>query len=271
MPFAFDHHPATMLVRKLDSMAALSDDEREAVARLPLRVQSLDARRDIVRDGDRSLRCCLLLRGWVCRYKLISEGRRQIISFHHPGDLPDLQTLYLPVADYGLATLTNATVGFIAHDSLQALAEEFPVVGSLLWRSMLIDASVCRAWMVGMGRRSAFEQVAHLFCETYLKLHAIGLADDYRCPLPITQVDLADALGLTSVHVNRVLKDLRSKSLVTLRNHTLVFDGWDELLRISEFDPTYLQLKSEGRDEPSPSAGARGNREPGHRELTSVC
>ena len=95
-----------------------------------------------------------------------------------------------------------------------------------------------------MGRRSAYERVAHLVCELYLKLQAVGLADDLRCPLPITQIDLADALGLTPVHINRVLRDMRARTLLTLRSSTLVIETWDELLRLSEFDPTYLRLET---------------------------
>ncbi|MBX9933931.1 MAG: helix-turn-helix domain-containing protein, partial [Methylobacterium sp.] len=111
------------------------------------------------------------------------------------------------------------------------------------WRDTLVDAAVFREWMVGMGRRSAFEQIAHLFCELYLKLQAVGLAQSYRCSLPVTQADLGDALGLSNVHVNRVLQEMRGKSLITLRGHTLVIEAWDELLRFAEFDETYLHLE----------------------------
>ncbi|CAO4137885.1 Crp/Fnr family transcriptional regulator [Methylorubrum extorquens] len=236
--------PATArLIRKLESIATLTDEQRQAIESLPVRTHNLPARQDIVRDGDKPSQCCLILDGWACRYKLLGDGRRQILSFHVIGDVPDLQSLHVHTMDHGLATLTKAKVAFIPHENLLDLTLRHPSVGTLLWRATLIDAAIFRQWMVGMGRRSAFEQVAHLFCELYLKLQAVRLAEHYRCPLPVTQIDLADALGLTSVHINRVLKEMRGRSLITLRGHTLVIDAWDELLRVAEFDPIYLQLE----------------------------
>jgi CRP-like cAMP-binding protein len=232
-----------MLIRKLEGIAILSDEERRAIQSLPVRTNQLDARQDIVRVGDRPSHCCLILEGWACRYKLLSEGRRQILSFHIPGDIPDLQSLHLHTMDHSVATMRRAAVAFIEHENLRKLAVDFPRIGALLWRDTLIDAANFREWMVGMGRRSAIERIAHLFCELYVKLQAVGLAKNHRCPLPITQVDLADALGLTSVHINRVLQDMRGQSLIALRSSTLVIEAWDELLRIAEFDPTYLHLE----------------------------
>jgi CRP-like cAMP-binding protein len=243
MPSAPNRHATSRLIRKLESIATLSNAERQAIQNLPVWVQTLAARQDIVRDGDKPTHCCLVLDGWVCRYKLLSEGKRQIFSFHIPGDIPDLQSLHIHTMDHSLATVTKAAVAFIPHESLRKLTAEHPNVAALLWRDTLIDAGIFREWMVGMGRRSAYERIAHLFCEMYLKMQAVGLAGDYRCPMPITQVDLADALGLTSVHVNRVLKDMRGEALITLRSSTLVIEAWDELMRVSEFDPQYLQLE----------------------------
>ena len=242
MPPATDHHATTMLIRKLESIAILSNEERHAIKNLPVRVQTLNARQDIVRDGDKPSHCCLIISGWACRYKLLSQGNRQIFSFHVAGDIPDLQSLHVHTMDHSLATVTTATVAFISHESLREMTACHPGIASLFWRDTLIDAGIFREWMVGIGRRSAFERISHLFCEMYLKLNAVGLAGDYRCPMPVTQVDIADALGLTPVHVNRVLKNMRGQALVTLRSHTLVIQAWDELLRISEFDPTYLHL-----------------------------
>ena len=262
MPLAPNPHATAMLIRKLESIATLTDEQRQAIEGLPVRIYNLAARQDIVREGDQPSHCCLILDGWAYRYKLLGDGRRQILSFHIPGDIPDLQGLHIPTMDHSLGTLTKATVAFISHESLRDLTIQHPSIGALLWRDTLIDAGIVRAWMVGMGRRSAFEQVAHIFCELYLKLQAVGLADHYRCPLSITQIDLADALGLTSVHINRVLREMRSRALITLRDHTLVIENWGELLRIAEFDPTYLQLSTERLDEPTPTtrSGCYGER-----------
>lgn len=238
-----NHRAMAMFIRKLESIAPLSDVERQAIERLPMRTHTLAARQDIVRDGDKPAHCCLILDGWACRYKLLGDGRRQIFSFHIAGDIPDLQNLHVPTMDHSLATMTQATVAFIDHELLHELTLRHPNLGTLFWRETLIDAGIFRQWMVGIGRRSAFEHMAHLFCELYLKLQAVGLAENYRCPLPITQHDLADALGLTPVHVNRVLRDMREQTLITLRSHRLVIEARDELVRIAGFDPTYLNLE----------------------------
>ncbi|MBY0250125.1 Crp/Fnr family transcriptional regulator [Methylobacterium radiotolerans] len=243
MPSSFGHHGIDVLIRKLESIGTLSEEERQAIQSLPMRIHILGARQDIVRDGEQPTQCCLILDGWVCRYKLLSQGKRQILSFHIAGDMPDLQGLHAHTMDYGLSTVKHATVAFIARESLRELTARFPSLATLLWRDTLLDAAVVRAWMTGMGRRTAFERIGHLFCELYLKLRAVGLAGDYRCPLPVTQMDLADALGLTPVHINRVLREMRSRALITLRHQTLVIEAWDDLLQASEFDPTYLYLE----------------------------
>ena len=243
MPPAPNQFTAARLIRKLESIATVSDAERRAIESLPVMVHHLDARQDIVRDGDKPAHCCLVLDGWTCRYKLLSEGKRQIFSFHVAGDIPDLQSLQLHTMDHSLATMKSATVAFIPHENLRELTADFPSIGALLWQSTLIDAAVAREWETNLGRRPALERIGHLFCEMYLKLHAVGLAEGYRCPMPITQTDLADALGLTPVHVNRVLQEMRARALITLRSSTLVIEAWDEFLRVCEFDPAYLHLE----------------------------
>ncbi|KQP50831.1 Crp/Fnr family transcriptional regulator [Methylobacterium sp. Leaf399] len=236
-------HPLLPLIRKLESLTTLSDEERAAIESLPVKVQALRAQWDIVRDGDASSHCCLILEGWLCRYKIISEGKRQIFSFHIAGDIPDLQSLHIPVMDHNLATLTAATVAFIPHAAMHDLTTRFPSIAAKFWRDTLVDAAIFREWLVCMGRRSAFDHLAHLFCELYFKQEAIGLADDYCCPLPITQVDLADATGLSNVHVNRVLMTMRGMGMITLRSNTLIIKAWDELLQAAEFDASYLHLR----------------------------
>lgn len=243
MSSAPDQRATAMFIRKLETIATLSDAERQAIKSLPMRTHTLAARQDIVRDGDKPAHCCLILDGWACRYKLLGDGRRQILSFHIAGDAPDLQSLHVGIMDHSLATVTRANVAFINHENLHELMLQNPRIGTLFWRETLTDAAIFREWIIGLGRRSSFEQMAHLFCELYIKLQEAGLARDHHCPLPITQIELADALGLTPVHVNRVLRDLRDRGLITLHTHTLVIEDWEELLRIAEFDPTYLQME----------------------------
>jgi CRP-like cAMP-binding protein len=145
--------------------------------------------------------------------------------------------------DHSLATMTQAAVAFIPHQAMRDLTYRFPRVAATLWRDTLVDAGIFREWMMSMGRRSAYDHLAHLFCELYLKQEAVGLAGKHRCPLPMTQIDLADALGISNVHTNRVLQEMRGKGLVTLQGNTLVIHAWDELIRASEFDETYLHLR----------------------------
>ncbi|WP_128566053.1 Crp/Fnr family transcriptional regulator [Methylobacterium crusticola] len=234
-----------ILIRKLESIAPLSDEERRAIEGLPIMIRPLKPDQDIVRDQDRPSQCCLMLEGWACRYKLLSQGKRQIFSLHIPGDIPDLLSLHLEVMDHSFGTLTPATVAFIPHHSLHELTARFPRVAAAFWRNTLVDAAVFREWMIGMGRRDATQAIAHLFCELYLRLQAVGLAENHMYRLPVTQSDIADALGITNVHVNRVLKVLRAKGLITLVGGTLQINDWMELTKFSEFDPTYLHLKQQ--------------------------
>lgn len=241
MPFP-NLDATALLIRKLESIAHLSDEERQAIESLPVRVQALKSKQDIAREGDKPSQCCLVLDGWVCRYKLLTEGRRQILSFHVAGDLPDVQSLFVPALDYSLGTLTQSKVAFIAHEALQDLTARFSNLAAIIWRETLIDAAISREWLTGLGRRSAHERIAHCLCEMYERLRVVGLAGEHCCPLPLTQSELGDAMGLTPVHVNRVLKGMRDQGLITLRNSNLVIHAWSQLVRAGGFDPAYLHL-----------------------------
>jgi CRP-like cAMP-binding protein len=230
------------LIRKLEAVAALSAEEKAAVLALPVTIRQMRADHDIVREKDRPSQCCLVLDGWLCRYKILQTGTRQIFSFHIPGDIPDMQSLHLRTMDHNLGALTPSTVGFVQHDSVRALTRAFPRLGDIFWRDTLIDAATFREWMVGMGRRDAPARIAHLFCELYTKLHSVGLTRGYAIDFPITQAVLGDALGLSTVHVNRSLMDLRGRGLITLNKHVLTILKWDELQELAGFDELYLHL-----------------------------
>ena len=232
---------SNLLVHKLNSLIQLSSEEKQALENLPVVVRASPARTDIVREGDRPIQCAFLLEGWACRYKLLDAGRRQIMSFHTAGDFLELQSLHLHTVDNSVSALTDARVALISHENLLGLAGRYPNVGTALWRNSLVDAAIFREWLVGMGQRSARQRIAHLLCELYAKCEAVGLAQDFRCPLPITQIELADALGMSSVHVSRVLSDLRSE-VVTISGKQLVINDWERLKAEGEFDPTYLHL-----------------------------
>jgi CRP-like cAMP-binding protein len=246
MSGATELHPEhNILIRKLLSISPLSGDEKDCLATLPLASKSFPADHDIVREGDRPSECCLVIEGFVCRYKLTVAGKRQIFSFHLPGDLPDLQSLHLRVMDHSLMTLTPSKLAFIPHESLRRLMHRCPRVADVLWRDTLIDAAVFREWMIGIGRRTATTRIAHVLCEILLRMKAVGLANEHACELPVTQAELGDALGLSTVHVNRSLQELRSDGLITLRGGLLTVEDWGGLKKAGEFDPTYLHLGGE--------------------------
>ena len=221
----------------------LSAAEEQAVIALPLHVRTFAASQDIVRERDRPSQCCLLLEGFAARYKIVGEGRRQIMSFHLPGDIPDLLSLHLNVMDHNLATISSSRVAFIAHNSLRRLMQEHPRLIDAFWRDTLIDAAVFREWIVGIGRRDARGRTAHLICELVTRMEVVGLAHGKCVQVPLTQVSIADALGLSAVHANRVIQQLRGEGLITWRGRTLDVADWDGLTEAAEFDPTYLHME----------------------------
>ncbi|MHC2019935.1 Crp/Fnr family transcriptional regulator [Methylobacterium sp. CM6247] len=230
------------LIRKLETTMTLTDDERDAILRLPVYRMSLSAHTDIIRDGEVSKQCCVILTGWAFRYKILKSGKRQVLSFHIPGEIPDLHSMHLPKMDHSLSALRGCTAGFIPHEALLNLTTQFSQVAGALWRDTLIDASIFREWMTNIGQRSAKSRLAHLFCELYTRFKVLGLEDGFSIPLPLSQAEIADALGITIAHVNRVLQALRIDSLVTLKGHQLVILDWKGLAKIADFDPDYLHL-----------------------------
>jgi CRP-like cAMP-binding protein len=244
MSFAM-HRQANInsLLWRLDSITDLTEEDRRAFLDLPLNVKVFEADTDIVREGERPTDCCVVLSGFVCRYKLLADGRRQILGFYIPGDLPDLQSLHLDVMDNGLGTLVTSSVALIPHETIRDLLARRPSLAAALWRNTLIDAAMFREWMIGIGRRSAYQRIAHLLCELQVRLKAVGLANENGYDLPVTQSELGDALGLSTVHVNRVLQDLRSDGLVILRGGSLRIPDWDALQSAGDFDAAYLHLK----------------------------
>jgi CRP-like cAMP-binding protein len=241
------HPEHNILIRKLRSISPLADDEMHCISTLPFTTKSVAADQDIVREGDRPSECCLIVEGFACRYKLTDQGKRQIFSFHMPGDVPDLQTLHLEVMDHSLMTMKPSKLAFIPHESLNRVLDRCPRVAKVLWRDTLIDAAVFREWMIGIGRRSAETRISHLLCEVLVRMRAVGLADGHACEWPITQAEIGDALGLSTVHVNRSLQELRGKGLITLRGSILSVRDWEGLKHVGEFDPTYLHLNGDAQ------------------------
>ena len=236
---------STPLIRKLESILVLSEDEKDVLRNVSGTIKTVGPRQDLVREGDRPHECCLILDGFAYRYKLTDDGKRQIFSFHIPGDIPDLQSLHIDVMDHSLAALTATKAMFIPHETVCDLMRRCPRIGDAFWRDTLIDAAVFREWIMNLGRREAYGRMAHLLCEFYVRLRAVGLTNGPAYEFPLTQAELADATGLSAVHVNRTLQELRGEGLITLRNGSLAVLDWERLQEAGEFDPAYLHLRQE--------------------------
>jgi CRP-like cAMP-binding protein len=236
------------LVRKLTSRGALLEGDPLAISQLPMTVRSANANADLARQGHRTVECCVLLAGLACRYRVYKAGQRQIMSFHAAGDLLDLDAFYLGVTDYSVAALTPVRVGFIPHAALRDLAGRRQSIGEALCRDALSDSAVFREWLANVGRRSARERVAHLICEVYARALAVDLAKPHECEFPITQAEMADALGLSTVHVNRVLQELRGDGLLTLSAKRVKIHDWEGFKHVADFDPAYLHLSRQIAD-----------------------
>jgi CRP-like cAMP-binding protein len=230
------------LVRKLESITRLTQDEKQAVLSLPYAIKELHADQDVIRDGDRPWQCCLLLEGFLCRYKQLPDGTRQIHSFHVPGDIPDLQSLHLSVMDHGPAAISAGKVALIPHDAFRELTHAYPLLADKFWRDTLIDAALFREWIVNVGSREASSRIAHLICEIFLKLQAVGLTRSNSFDFPITQSEIGEATGLSTVHVNRSVQKLRAEGLIALEKGRCTISNWEGLKTAGMFDPTYLHL-----------------------------
>lgn len=233
----------SVLIAKLESVYELVEDERCALRELPIFPARLRSHQDIVRQGERPMRSCILLEGFTCWYSILSEGGRQITSVSVPGDIPDIQSLHLGVLDSSLLTLTECMVGFVDHDALRRLCIQHPNLGSAFWKTTLIESAVFRQWVTNVGGRSAYKRVAHLLCEIMIRMKAIGMATNNSCEFPITQAELGDATGLSNVHINRTLQQLRSDHLISLKDRTLYVHNWQALQDAGDFDPGYLHLR----------------------------
>jgi CRP-like cAMP-binding protein len=201
----------------------------------------------------------LILEGFAFRYKVLPDGQRQIVAYLIPGDLCDLHVSILGEMDHGIATVTPCKVAYIPGQTIEEITEKHPRITRALWWATLVDEGTLREWLVSMGRRPAEKQMAHIFCELLLRLQIVGLATENSFELPMTQEQLGDTLGLSTVHVNRVLQDLRRDGLITLRDKVLTIHDVEELKRFADFDPNYLHLKNRPRER----SEARNERERG--------
>jgi len=230
------------LVDRLRAIANLSADDLNLLAEMPTMVKSFSDGAYILRDGDVSAHCCLLLEGFLTRHKIAGD-RSQILSFHVPGDIPDLQTLHLTVMDHDLTSVGRAMVAFISHDWFSRTLDRSPSLAHVFWREILIDAAVYREWIANIGARDAIARIAHLICEIEARLAAVGLVSDNTFNVPFTQRNLADACGISNVHVNRTLQELRTRGLIVWEGRTVTILKRNDLKTVGDFRKSYLHLK----------------------------
>ena len=228
------------LHRKFNRLAILGEEDNAALQRLPLMSEDVGPSRTLVREGDIVTRCCLLLDGYACRHKMARDGRRQIVAFHMSGDILDLQHALLERADHNVQTVTQATVGWIEITALKALWASHPNIAQGCAKDVLIDASIFREWVLNVGGRDGKTRVAHMLCEFIARREAQGISRAEAMELPFTQEQIGDATGLTSVHVNRMMRQLQEEGAFTRVGREIHVADWLKLQRIADFDPAYL-------------------------------
>ncbi|KQS04214.1 Crp/Fnr family transcriptional regulator [Sphingomonas sp. Leaf357] len=232
----------TRLFLQTHRTPVLSDDDAAALQAAESRAIDFPAKRVIVRENVPLTQCTLLLSGFIERFRDTPEGRRQILAIHVPGDFVDLHSYPLKRLEHSVAALTPVTVATFAHSEIRKLTERSATLTELLWRSTLIDAAISREWIVSVGARGASVRLAHLLCEMFVRLERIGMTRGQEYDFPVTQIDLADATGLTAVHANRMLRKLREQNLVEFRQGLVRIIDWPALKDFAEFDPRYLFL-----------------------------
>lgn len=234
------------LITKFESTGRLTNEIRVALASLPVHVKHASSGEIVVHEGDKPHTSILVLRGCVFRHKFVADGKRQILSFNIAGDMPDLQSIFLETMDHGLTSVGESELGHVPHEALRELVTKNPAAAQLLWRETLIDAAIFREWVSNTGRRRAVSRTAHLLCELVFRARAVGLAKDNVYAMQLTQSHFADALGLSMVHVNRSLQELRRAKLIELAQGKLGILNEAGLRKIGDFDPTYLHMPATG-------------------------
>lgn len=236
-----------LFLERLLSHSELSREEREAIAGLPTTRMDVAAHRDVIRLGEREEQACLVERGLVGRFGQIETGARQFVSVHVPGEMADLHSLTLPQTSMGLCALAPSTVLRIPHQALRGIGFRYPAIAGAFWRECVLQAAIVEQWLVNVARRDARSRLAHYFCEMGLRYQQLGSRPPSRYELPMTQEQLGDVVGLTSVHVNRTLMALRDEGVVSASRGVVEILDWAALANAAEFDPAYLGLKDGAR------------------------
>jgi CRP-like cAMP-binding protein len=236
------------LVRKLELFTRLSQDDKQAIAEATNHSQrEFGPREDITLEGDKPIKVHLVVEGWACRYKYLEDGRRQISGILLPGDLCDAGLFIFKQLDFSLGTLSVVKIAEIPRPVYESLSASHPRIEQALHWNASVEQSIAREWITNLGQRTAPERLAHLFCELYVRLHAVGLAEAFSFELPITQEQLADVVGMSNVHVNRSLMQLRDEGLITLHGRVLTIHDFEGLQSLALFDAAYLHFDHEGQ------------------------
>ena len=234
---------ADRFVSKLTRLAKLGEGEVAVLSAATANARLIPGREDLVREGDRPGPIFVVLDGWAYRYKILPDGTRQILAFLMPGDSCDLHVGPLAKMDHSIQTIVASDIATIERAAMDSIMGRFPEVAKAMYFAQLVDEGTMRAWITSMGRRSSIQRVAHLICELYIRAANIGLAEEGVVVFPLSQVLLADALGMTAVHLNRVLKDLRSRGVMALSRGSLAVTDALQLARIAGFDENYLKRR----------------------------
>ncbi|WP_454631562.1 Crp/Fnr family transcriptional regulator [Bradyrhizobium cenepequi] len=242
-PPPLEGNPAQPIVQRLNALRALSDDGIAALERVIREsMQHVGAGEDLIREGDPVDGVRIILSGWLCRTKALEDGRRQIVNFILPGETCDTYAYLLSTMDHSIATLTPVVFAEVKRAQFEALVAHDRSLAEAFRCEMLVNSAIQREWAINLGRRLALERVAHLLCEIFERLRPVGLIDGNSCSFPVTQTDLADATGLSVVHLNRTLQELRNSGLILLRERTLTIIDLDALKAMALFSPNYLHL-----------------------------
>jgi CRP-like cAMP-binding protein len=237
-----DNSPLAPMVRKLEYWTTFSDSDRGALLALPYTLKTFEPAGMVVREGDKPTHSCLLRSGYLYRHKIVADGARQILALHMSGDMVDLQNSLLEMADHNVQALTHAEVAYIPREAIQEIAFARPAIGMAMWHDTLVDGSVFREWIANVGRRNARTRIAHLLCEFALRLEAAGLGEHDHWELPMTQEQIADATGLTPVHVNRTLKTMDADRLIARTKRSVTVSDWKALAKAGDFESSYLHM-----------------------------